>query len=245
MQENITGKAAQDLYTESSVAQHAIGELMLSTLGNKYRYVRNGSSSALVTGNLLQEPAESTDWDNMAVPAIEAIGQTEITVTLGSTATTANLLDGGHLFISYSTGIGQSFRILSHEVKAAAASCVFTIDRPLKIALATTSKVTVRKNPYNGVIAYPDTTQTGGAVGVALYAMSISYYGWIQSGGDCPCLFDTGTNTSNGITGVGPSAAVAGSVKPASGAEGEIIIGFARDVVSTDSYMGLVHLQID
>ena len=241
---DIISLVAQDLYSENSVKQHALGTLGRNKFGDRFRYVKNGLA-ALVTGNLLQEPVESTDWDNMAVPATEAIGQTDITVTLGSTATTANLLDDGHFFVSYGTGIGQAFRIVAHEVKAAAAACIFTIDRPLKIALDTTSKITVRKNPYNGVIQYPATTQTGGAVGVALYATTISYFGWIQSGGDCPVLFDTGTNTSNGVTGLGPSAAVAGSVKPASGAEGEIIIGFARDVVSTDSYMGLAHLTID
>lgn len=220
-----------------------LGQLGIGAYGNKYRYVKAGLS-ALVTGNLLQEPVESTDWDNMAVPAVEAIGQTEITVTLGSTATTADLLDGGLLFISFATGIGQSFRIVKHDVAAAAASCVFTIDRPLKIALDTTSKITVRKNPYNGVIQYPATTQTGGAVGVALFAMQASYYGWIQSGGDCPVLFDTGTNTSNEVTELVASAAVAGSVKPL-GTVGQPIVGFARDVASTDSYMGLAHLTID
>jgi hypothetical protein len=218
--------------------------LGVDKFGNRYRYVKNGLA-ALVSGNLLQEPVESTDWDNMAVPAAVAIGQTTVGVTLGSTATTADLLKDGHFFVSYGTGIGQSFRILSHEVAIAAAACNFVIDRPLKIALDTTSKITVRKNPYNGVIQYPITTQTGGAVGVALYAMTISYYGWIQSGGECPVLFDTGTNTSNGISGIGPSSAVAGSVKPQTGAEGGIVIGFARDVVSTDSYMGMAHLQID
>lgn len=242
---NIQSIISQELFTESSVAFHKPGELGVDTYGNRYRYVKNGGV-ALVTGNLLQEPVESTDWYNMAVPAIVAIGQSKVNVTLGSTATTASLLENGHFFISYSTGIGQAFRIKSHAVAAAGASCEFTLDRPLKIALATTSKVTVRKDPYNGVIQYPITTQTGGAVGVALYAMTISYYGWIQSGGDCPVLFDTGTNTSNGVTGLVPSAAVAGSVKPAAETDASpIYIGYARDVVSTDSYMGLAHLTID
>lgn len=234
----------QDLYEESSTALHRVGQLGVDTFGNRYRYVKNGAV-ALTTGNLLQEPAEDTQFNNMAVPAIEAIGQTEITVTNGTTAVTANMFDGGLLFVSYSTGIGQTFRILSHTTGASGASITYTIDRPLKIALATTSKVTVRKNPYNGVIQSPVTTQTGGPVGVALYAMTISYYGWIQSGGLCSVLADTGTNFASTLGGVSPSVAVAGTVKPQDGSEGEAVIGVARNVSSTDSYMLAAHLFLD
>ena len=74
--------------------------------------------------------------------------------------------------------------------------------------------------------------------------MTAAYYGWIQSGGDGVALFDTGTNTSNEVTLLSPSAAVAGSVKP-HGVVGEPIIGIAREVVSVDSTMGFVHLTLD
>jgi hypothetical protein len=235
----------QDLYTESAYQQQMLGQLYISPRGNKYRYVQAGGS-ALVTGNLLQEAVEDTNFRSMVVYANAAIGATQVSVTLGGTAVTANYFDEGHLFVESSTGIGQAFRIKRHTVQTSTTGvCTFTLDRPLKIALTTSSQVTVRKSAYDGVIQYPVTTQTGGAVGVALYAMTASYFGWIQSGGDCPCLFDTGTNTSNGISGIGPSAAVAGSVKPSTGAEGEIIIGYAREVVSVDSTMGMCHLTID
>lgn len=234
----------QDLYEESSTPLHRVGQLGVDSFGNRYRYVKNGGV-ALVTGNLLQEPAEDTQFNNMAVPAAEAIGQTEITVTNGTTTVTANMFDGGQLFVSYATGIGQNFRILSHTTGTSGASITYTIDRPLKIALDTTSKVTVRKNKYNGVIQTPATTSTGGVVGVALYAMTISYYGWIQSGGDVACLADTGTNFANDLRGVSVSLAVAGAVKPNDGAEGTDVIGYSNNVTSTDSYMLSVNLMID
>ena len=238
----------QDLWSSSPTPLVKVGSLGLDEYGNKYRYVKNGAV-ALVTGNLLQEPAEDTQFDNMATTA-HAIGVSAVVVTLGSTATTANMLDEGTFQVSYGTGIGQLFRILSHTVASGAATCTFTLDRPLKIALDTTSKITVRKNPYNGVIQSPITTHTGGVVGVALYAMSAStstvpVYGWIQSGGESTVLFDTGTDTSNGVTGIGPSLAVAGSVKPQTGGEGGVVIGFARQITSTDTYQGIAHLTID
>jgi len=237
---------AQDLYTASSSPQHTLGQLALDTFGNRYRYVKNGAS-ALTTGNLLQEPAEDTQFHAMAVQANVAIGAYKIPVTLGTTAVTANLFDGGILFVASGTGIGQQFRILSHTVAAASSTCTFTVDRKVAIALTTagSSTITVRKNPYNGVIVYPATTQTGGAVGVALYAMPASKYGWIQSGGECFVLDDDGADElENGSTMFAPSASVAGSVKEAA-ADGANCIGFGRQVVSVTVTGFLGHLIID
>lgn len=236
---------AQDKYTESLYPTHQLGTLGVDRNGDRFRYVRAGLV-ALVAGNLLQEAAEDANFRSMACDTAATIGTSVVSVTLGGTAVTANMFDGGILYIESSTGIGQKFNIKRHQTQTSTSgSCDFTLDRPLKVALTTSSQVTVRKNPYAAVIQYPVTTQTGGAVGVALYAQTISYYGWIGSGGNQCVLFDTGTNTSNEITAIGPSAAVAGSVKPAVGTEGSLIIGFAREVVSVDSTIGLVNLMID
>jgi len=236
---------AQDLYTEETNPVHKLGQVAQDEYGNTFRYAQAGGT-ALVTGHLLQEAAEDTNYTSMVNQATSAIGATTISVTLGGTAVTASQFDQGILTIEQSTGLGQTFRILSHTVQTSTTgTCVFTIDRPLKIAtVVTNTQVTVRKNPYDGVIDNP-TTQTGNVVGVALYAMTASAHGWIQTGGDTGVLFDTGTNTSDGVLGIGPSAAVAGSVKPQGGGEGATIIGFARIVASTDSTFGIAHLTID
>lgn len=234
---------AQDIWSESANQLHELGALGVDKWGNRYRYIKAGAS-ALVTGNLLQEPAEDTNFRSMAVDTAAAIGDKMVSVTLGGTAVTANQFDEGILYVESSTGIGQQFRIKRHEVQTSTSgSCNFYLDRPLKIALTTSSQVSVRKNPYKGVIQYPVTTQTGGAVGVALYAQTAAYFGWVISGGDQAVLFDTGGNTANDASAVSPSAAVAGSVKVF--ATSTPIIGFAREVVSVDSTMGLVHLTID
>lgn len=242
---NLSSIAGEDLYNETSYPTTKVGSRGMDSFGNVYRYIYNGGV-ALTTGNLLQEPAEDTNYNNMAVPAIVAIGATTIGVTLGGTAVTANQFSGGQLFVSYSTGIGQNFRIISHDVQTSTTGlCNFVVDRPVKIALATTSKVTVRKNKFNGVIQSPITTSTGGVVGVALYANTINYYGWIQSGGDTACLADTGTNFASSDSGVARSLAVAGCVKPADGSEGGEIIGVTNNVTSTDSYMLSVNLFLN
>ena len=237
--------AAQDLYSESSVRQHRLGQLALDNFGNRFRYVKAGAV-ALVTGHLLQETAEDTNFRSMVVQAAAAIGDTAIAVTLGGTAVTAELFNDGILLVESSTGLGQKFNIVSHTVQTSTTgTCTFTVDRPLKVALTTSSQVTVRKNPYDGVIDNP-VTATGNVVGVALYAMTIAYYGWVQTGGDCGVLFDAGVNTSAGVQGIMPSVGVAGSVSPAAAADvSPTQIGFAREVASTDSTFGIAHLTID
>lgn len=235
----------QDIFAQGDTNPYfAVGELAMDKWGNRFRYMKAGGS-ALVAGNLLQEAAEDTQFVSMAVPAIVAIGATSITVTNGTTTVAANDFNNGLLTISTSTGIGQSFHIISHTTGTSGAAITYNLDRPLLVALATSSKVSVRKNPYDGVIQYPVTTQTGGAVGFARIANTLSTYGFIQSGGDTPVLFDNGTNTGNGTSALAPSAAVAGSVAPVLDAVGAIVIGFSRQVASVDSTVSIAHINID
>ena len=235
----------QDLFNESQYPLHRLGQLAVDEWGSKFRYVQAGGT-ALVTGHLLQETAEVTNFRSMAVDTAAAIGDVVISVTLGGTATTANLFDGGELVVESSTGIGQWFRILSHEVQATTdGSCNFTVDRPLKIALTTSSQVSVRKNSYNDVVDFP-VTPTGKPLGVALYAMTIAYHGWIQSGGDGVALFDNQANSAADESGIIPSRDVAGSVAVnLETLAAPVNIGFGREQVSVDSTMGFVHFIID
>jgi len=236
---------AQDVFAQGTTSAYSkLGSLSVDVWGNRYRYVKAGAA-ALVAGNLLQEAAEDTQFVSMAVPAAVAIGATSITVTNGTTTVAANDFNSGLLTISTSTGLGQSFHIVSHTTGTSGASITYNIDRPLLVALTTSSKVSVRKNPYDGVIQYPVTTQTGGAVGFARIANTLGTHGYIQSGGDTPVLFDTGTNTSNGATGIAPSAAVAGSVAPVLDAVGAITLGFSRQIASVDSTVSIAHIVID
>lgn len=243
---NITGAPiiGQSLYTTSTVAQASLGQLNIDNWGNRYRYALVGGV-ALVTANCLQEPAEDTQFVSMAVPATVAAGVTSITVTNGTTAVTANMFVGGRLTISVTPGIGQSFYITGNTAGASGAAITYNIDRPLVTGLTTSSKVSVRKNPYAGVIQTPVTTQTGAAVGFATFAPAASTYAFIQSGGDAAVLFDTGANTANDQLGIAPSVAVAGAVKAAPAAAGMEVIGYSHQVASVDSTTSLAHIIID
>lgn len=235
---------SQNIYDENQYQQHGLGEMGVDKFGRKFKYVQAGGS-ALVTGNLLQEAAEDVQFRSMAVYAAAAIGATSVQVTLGSTATTANMFEGGDLVVESSTGIGQAFKIDRHTVTAGAAVATFYLDRPLKIALTTSSQVSVRKSSFDGVIAYP-TTPTGAPVGIALYAMTAAYYGWVQSGGDAAVLFDNQTDAAADESALMPSRAVAGSVGVVTEAlAAPIHIGWMREQIGVDSTMCFAHIIID
>src|SRR3972149_2744687 len=122
-------KSIQDLYDESDVQYHNLGELYVDKWGRKFRYVQNGGV-ALTTGNLLQEAAEDTNYRSMACQAAVAIGDTMIPVTLGGTAVTVNQFENGDLVVESSTGIGQVFKIVRHDVQTSTTgTCKFYVDR--------------------------------------------------------------------------------------------------------------------
>ena len=237
--------SAQSIYDETSVRQHQLGSLGVDKYGDRYRYVQAGAV-ALVTGHLLQEAAEDTNYRSMAVDTAAAIGDTVVSVTLGGTAVTANQFEEGELVVESSTGIGQHFHIKRHEVQTSTTgSCNFTLDRPLKIALTTSSQVSVRKNPFDGAIDFP-TTPTGAPVGIALYAQTIAYFGWVKSGGSAVALYDNQADSAADESGIMPSRDVAGSVTPLlETIAAPVVIGYGREQVSVDSTMGFVVLTID
>lgn len=197
-------------FDTATTQKHPLGAVGFDRIGRRYRYVLNGAV-ALVKGHLIQGPARDTAFTDMAVQAIAAIGDTQISVTLGGTATTANLFNDGILAVTASTGLGQNFTIKGHTVASGAATCVFYLGdgEAVLTALATSSKVTASRGPYNGVIDSP-TTRTGMTAGVAIAAIPIANYGWLGVEG----LFGVLSDATVAAVGedVSPSTGTAGAV---------------------------------
>ncbi|HLA22262.1 MAG TPA: hypothetical protein VJZ17_02325, partial [Nitrosopumilaceae archaeon] len=143
-----------DPFDTKTGQDHPLGAIGYDSFSRKYRYAQVGGS-ALVKGNLLQSPARSTNYTDMAVQATAAANAESIEVTLGGTATTANQFVEGTMVVSVTPGIGQNFTVESHDVTAASGTCTFGIFERVLTALTTSSKVTVTKNPYDGVIQSP------------------------------------------------------------------------------------------
>ena len=144
---------------------HELGEKIYTSDGRAFRYAKAGTL-ALVTGSLLQAPAEATGNQSRIVAAA-AVGDLSVTTT-DTVTVTANEYAGGFIIVTgeASTGTGFQYRIKGHPA-ATAAVCTFTLEDPIQVALTATTQVDIVKNPYNGVIINP-TSPSSTIVGTAV-----------------------------------------------------------------------------
>lgn len=229
----------QDLYSSSSDPAHAVGEKVETSDGRIFRYCKAGGT-ALVPGKLQQSSAEDTSNLQDLTCAVNSIGDTTVTTT--STVTlTANQAAGGYLTIANATlGLGHTYRIKSHPA-ATAAVVTFTLAEPIRVATTGTVKIDVIPSPYDGVVVNP-TTPTSGVVGVAVYAVAASEYGWLQTRGPCAVLADGANAVASAVV---PSNGVAGAVEDAAapGAQGPQV-GYSMTGAADTEY-GTVYLTLD
>jgi hypothetical protein len=194
-----------DLYSSETVQAQALGQKIEDGFSRKYRYVKVGGT-ALVVGNVLQAPARDVQFTDMAV-LTGALGSKTVTLTNGTTTTTTDMFKGGDLVVSVTPGIGQILKIAGNNVATSGATLTITLEDSIRVALTTSSKVTLHLNDYNGVIVSP-TTRTAKTVGVAIYPIAASSFGWIQTGGPSAALSDA-TVAALG-EGLSPSTSTAG-----------------------------------
>lgn len=180
----------QDLYVSSDVAQEGIGDIIAGSKGRLYRYVLAGAVD-LVAGNLIQEAAEDTTYENMVVGTAGVAGDPYIQVTNGTATITSAAFVGGtiNVYTSGTSLIGEEYIIkqITGTLTTGGALQVY-LDRPLRKAITTSATVNMKKSPWSGVIQAPVTTQTGMAVGVAIFPIKAAQYGWILSHGEATVL---------------------------------------------------------
>lgn len=197
-----------DLYSSSSAKGNTeLGQLIQGPHGKAFRYVLFGELA--VVGDVCQSSVIDTQFDDMTVPAAQAVGLTTVTITNGTTAVTAGQYVDGTLGVSVTPGLGEEYTIIGHGTAISGAALTLNLDRPLRTAWTTSTKVTLRRSPWSGVIKCP-TTLTGTVVGVAIYPVASGEYGWVQTKGVASVLSDN----SSGAVGsdVGVPGASAGSV---------------------------------
>jgi len=203
-------------YNDPSLAT-MVGQKFQTSGGQTVALASNGAV-AVVAGVLVQSEAEITAFEKLAmtVPAAypATAGLFQFLVTNGTTVLNVNKYQGGYAIVAAGTGIGQMFRIASHQPAANGATFVVTTEDAIVTTLDATSKITLQQNPYANILINP-TTATASPVGVTLYAMAAStaptynatsgalttagvlQYGWIVTHGFVSCLVD------NSVTNVG------------------------------------------
>jgi hypothetical protein len=167
-------------------------------------------------------------------------------MTLGATLADANQYAEGLLQVAVTPGMGYQYMISGHPAAALSASLTVALDQsdPIQVALTTASRLHLIANRYNGVIQMPVTTATGVCVGVAVSAIAISNYGWLQTKGPAIPLTD-------GTPALGAHVMVPGAVAGAAEivvAAGTLIVAQfvgRMMMVGVDNVRNAVMLDID
>lgn len=229
MATQITGSGpqvvGQTLFSSVATALHSLGEIVNTNDGRSFRYAKAGGT-ALAVGKLQQSQAETTAHQNLT-SAAAAIGATE-TITSAITVT-ANQYAGGYLLVTVTPGEGYQYKIKGHAAVTSAA-VTLTLDDSIQVALTTSSRYDLVANPYSAVIVNPATASSA-PVGVAVYPVVASEFGWLQVKGVANILSDAGSTVG---TNVSASNATAGAVEAAVTAQAAI--GVAVTGVTTAEY---------
>lgn len=221
----------QGIYEEKSTQETELGRFIDFEDGRRFRYCK--AAASLPLGKLVQASAIDTDHDETVQTAYGlSIGDKDNLSVLLSAAPTANEYADGWLVCNVGTGLGQIYRIKKNT--AAYAPCKVWLYDPIIVAVAATAELTLIKNKYLDVIAYPGDSITGPPVGVPLITITSGYYGWLQTRGYCVMIVDDGATVVVGNN-VIPGNTDAGAVDP-NAADTHPVLGVVVHIAGTDEY---------
>lgn len=188
--------------------------------GREVILVSTSSTTTATAGQLYQDAAIVPNHQNCAITAFTAYSANgnipaSVTVTLGSTATTANQYQGGFLIVNAGTGKGQTLRVASNAAANSGSSCVFTLEDGPNVALSSSDSKVCLLPPHGANVIQSPTTQTGAVAGVALYPIAVSSYGFLASKGIVSALSDALVPAVG--QSISPSVTTAGAITLSSG----------------------------
>ena len=205
-----------------------------------FRYGRAGGV-ALTAGKLVQTyVATKADHQDLAPTAAVVAGKYEISVETAGTDLTLNEYAGGYLYVNDLQGEGQCMKIASNPAHdhSSDPSVVITTHDALATAVATTSKVSLVKDLWDGLLVAP-AAETGAIMGVPVVDMALSAYGWFQTYGPAAVLTSGTLVLGHNVM---RSDTAAGAVEPSSGSTLDIV-GTCMLVDVTTDY-SLIKLNI-
>jgi len=231
----ITDQDARDV---SSVKLAALGTKAVTPDGRVYRYAKAGGSD-LAPGKLAVNADLVANHTNIVVAAAVAVGATRVTATLGATAATQNQYADGYLTVNDAAGEGIQYKIVGNSATDSAGVIKVQLAEPIKVALTTSSEVTLKQNPWSGAVISA-TDQADQPVGVPNVTIPANYFGWLQTGGECAVLADEAVTKGLALAiGTGTAGAV-----EALDAAGEFQIGVASEALVDTEYRA-AYLTLD
>lgn len=185
----ITPIGDQDIRTTSTVKGGApLGAYGGTPDGRIYRWGLAGGVD-LAPGKVVVAPAITSNHTNIVVAAAVAVEAYTVTATLGATAATADQYAGGFLTVNDAAGEGITYLIEGNSAADASGVVTVQLAEPVKVALTTSSEVTLHVNPMANVVIAPGAVAHQ-AVGVPNVTVDDADYAWFQVKGYCSVLSD-------------------------------------------------------
>lgn len=188
------GPSAQSVYEVVTTPRHKVGTRGSLPDGREFEYVRSQHATAIGKGKLVTYDPVAAAVDKLAVAAAAGIGATQVSVTVATTSD--NQYADAWLSVDDDAGEGELYRITSHELDGT--TTVFNLDRPIVVALTTSTTVTIVKDATAVKISAGVTAQAQPvevAAGVTLVSVgagdTTNQYFWVQKKGLANVLFGT------------------------------------------------------
>jgi hypothetical protein len=185
----------QSVVETSTTPQYHLGTKLWYADGDIFRYAYNGGvalAKALMTcsaSNTANCVAETQATSGTSVE----IGDREIVIDVtNASGITDDLYADGKVVIETGTAIGDSYLILACKLLTTTTARLL-LKHPIRTAWAADTVISLVRNRFKEVVVGP-TTLTREPTGVPLIAVPINYYCWLQTGGLCGLMVDTGDN---------------------------------------------------
>lgn len=223
-------------------SSHNMGELVWLSDDRAFRYAKAGASN-ISHGKLQKKPAASANYTNKAVNAAVAIGGKVVTFTPGASAATANEYAEGYLVVNDATGEGYSYKVSGHLANAGSVELSVNLTDPIRVALTTSSEVTLVHNFWNGVIEA--TGATTFAAGVPVVDVTAGDYAWLQTKGVASVLIGAAATAGAQLMGDASTAGAVTDNTDVTTVQTEIIVARASIAAGVSTEYNPVVLCID
>lgn len=212
------------------------------TTSRVWKYAENGGTAA-DPGKLFAQAVVVANHVDLSFSAAPAIGDTELSITLGATLAAENDYKDGFAVVQDGTGEGIAYLIEGHDAIASAGTGVFKLAKGEKVIVAgatAETNVDLIKNLYKDVVI-SSTDQADVPVGVFNVSVAANAYGMLQTWGPCAVWQDEANAIGDMLT---TGTGVAGQVE-ADDAAGEPLIGIQGAQTGTATEYQLVYLRLD
>jgi hypothetical protein len=231
-----------EISNTSSTQQMSVGQRYRDPRGEgRTFYYSLAGGTTLARGKINVAATIAGNHVNLNFQTAPAIGDTDVSVTLGGTLTTADMYKDGWLVVQDGTGEGRAYHIEGHPAADASATQTLTLSEQIDTAGALSeANVDLIKNKYDSVVVSV-ADQADPVVGVNLVSITNAEYGWQQTWGACSVLQDETVAVGSMVV-VGES--VVGAIQVDDGAA-EPAVGQIGPQAGVDTEYQLAYLKID